>query len=99
MDIFWNYTIVKNLKSTSEEKSEKFGCLPLLKLEDSEFERTPQISINSSCPDNHCLMHRMQIWRTTRSAPGTNCMKVRIVRPWCFVLFILPLSSLASWTV
>ena len=45
MGIFWNYTIVKSLKSTSKEKSEKFGCLPLLKLEDSEFERTPQISI------------------------------------------------------
>ena len=33
---------------------------------------------------------RMQIWRTTRSAPGTSCMKVRLVRPRCFVLTIFP---------
>ena len=33
-------------------------------------------------------IHRMQIWRTTRSAPGTSCMKVRLVRPQCFVLTI-----------
>ena len=25
-------------------------------------------------------------------------MKVRLVRPWCFVLTMLPLKSLASWT-
>ena len=31
-------------------------------------------------------IHRMQIWRTTRSAPGTSCMKMRLVRPRCFVL-------------
>ena len=43
------------------------------------------------------LIHRMQIWRTTRLAPGTS-MKVRLVRPRCFVLTILPLKSLA-WTV
>ena len=28
------------------------------------------------------IIHRMQIWRTTRSAPGTS-MKVRLVRPRC----------------
>ena len=44
-------------------------------------------------------IHRMQIWRTTQSAPGTSCMKVRLVSPWCFVLTILPLKNLASWTV
>ena len=27
-----------------------------------------------------CLIHRMQIWRTTRSAPGTSEMKARLVR-------------------
>ena len=32
-------------------------------------------------------IHRMQIWRTTRQAPGTSCMKVRLVWPRCFVLF------------
>ena len=30
---------------------------------------------------------------------GTSCMKVRLVRPRCFVLTMLPLKSLASWTV
>ena len=43
-------------------------------------------------------IHRMQIWRTTRSAPGTS-MKVRLVRPGCSVLTMLPLKSLASWMV
>ena len=32
-------------------------------------------------------IHRMQIWRTTRQAPGTSCMKVRLVWPRCFALF------------
>ena len=41
----------------------------------------------------------MQIWWTTRSSPGTSCMKVRLVRPWCFVSTMIPLKSLASWTV
>ena len=44
------------------------------------------------------FIHRMQIWRTTRLAPGTS-MKVRLVRPRCFVLTMLPLKNLASWTV
>ena len=44
-------------------------------------------------------IHRMQIWRATRLAPGTSCMKVRLVRPLCFVLTMLPLKSLTSWTV
>ena len=30
-------------------------------------------------------IHRMQIWRTTRSAPGTSCMKVRLgATVFCF---------------
>ena len=33
-------------------------------------------------------IHRMQIWRITRSAPGTSHMKSRLVRPQCFVLTI-----------
>ena len=44
-------------------------------------------------------IHRMQIWQITRSSPGTSCMKVRLVRPQCFVLTVLPHKSLASWTV
>ena len=32
-------------------------------------------------------IHRMHIWRTTRQAPGTSCMKVRLVWPRCFALF------------
>ena len=39
----------------------------------------------------------MQIWRTTRSSPGTSCMKVRLVRPRCFVLTMLPLKSLVCF--
>ena len=30
-------------------------------------------------------IHRMQIWRTTQSAPGTSQMKARLVRLWCLV--------------
>jgi len=41
-------------------------------------------------------IHRMQIWRTTRSAPGTSCIKARLVRLLVFVLTILPQKSLAS---
>ena len=44
-------------------------------------------------------IHRMQIWRTTQSAPGTSSTKVRLVRSRCFVLTMLPLKSLASWMV
>ena len=33
------------------------------------------------------FIHRMQIWRTTRSAPEPSQMKARLVRHWCFVLF------------
>ena len=35
----------------------------------------------------------MQIWRTTRSAPGTSCMTARLVRLWCFVLTCFPRKS------
>ena len=43
----------------------------------------------------------MQIWRTTRSSPGTSYMKTRLVSLRCFVLKILPqktpaLSSICS---
>ena len=51
---------------------------------------------------NCCIIHRMQIWRTTRSPPGTSCMKARLVRPLCFVLTMLHQKSLASssiWSV
>ena len=48
---------------------------------------------------NLILVRRMQIWWTTRSAPGTSCMKVRLVRSRCFVLTMLRLKTLASWTV
>ena len=47
-------------------------------------------------------IHRMQIWRTTWSPPGTSCMKARLVRPLCFVLTMLHQKSLASssiWSV
>ena len=47
-------------------------------------------------------IHRMQIWRTTRSAPGTSPMKVRLVRLWCFVLTMLPQKDLvlsSIWSV
>ena len=46
-----------------------------------------------------CLIHRMQIWRTTRSAPGTSGMKARLVRLWCFVLTMLFQRSLASLSI
>ena len=48
------------------------------------------------------IIHRMQIWRTTRSAPGTSLMKARLVGLWCFVLTMFPQRGLASssiWTV
>ena len=41
----------------------------------------------------------MQIWRTTRSAPGTSRMKARLVRLWCFVLTRLFQKSLASLSI
>ena len=36
------------------------------------------------------FIHRKQIWRTTRSLCGTSCMKVRLVRPLCFVWQCFP---------
>ena len=49
------------------------------------------------CSEGHGygLLHRMQIWRTTRLAPRTSRMIVRLVRLWCFVLEMLPQKSLA----
>ena len=44
-------------------------------------------------------IHRMQIWRTARSAPGTSRMKARLVRLWCFVLTMLFQKSLASLSI
>jgi len=44
-------------------------------------------------------IHWMQIWRTTRLAPGTSRMKARLVRLWCFVLTILSQKSLASSSI
>ena len=46
-------------------------------------------------------IHRMQIWRTARSAPGTSRMKARLVRHWYFVLtmpFQKSLASLSIWS-
>ena len=34
-------------------------------------------------------IHQMQIWRITRLAPRTSCMKARLVRLWCSVLTML----------
>ena len=41
----------------------------------------------------------MQIWRSTRSPPGTSCMKARLVRPLYFVLLMLPQKILASLSI
>ena len=35
------------------------------------------------------ITHRMQLWRTTRSAPETSRMKARLDRPRCCVLTML----------
>ena len=40
-------------------------------------------------------IHRMQIWRTTWSSPGTSYMKARLVSLRCFVLKVLPQKTLA----
>ena len=39
-------------------------------------------------------IHRMQIWRTTRSSPGKSYMKARLVSLRCFVLKVLPQETL-----
>ena len=44
-------------------------------------------------------IHRMQIWRSTRSAPGTSRMEARLVRLWCFVLTMFYQKSLASLSI
>ena len=40
-------------------------------------------------------IHRMQIWWTTRSSPGTSYMKARLVSLQCFILKVLPQKTLA----
>ena len=45
------------------------------------------------------VIHRMQIWRTTRSAPGTSQMEARLVRLSCFVLTMLFQKSLVSLSI
>ena len=46
--------------------------------------------------ENRDFIHRMQIWRTTRSASETSYMKARLVSLWCFVFPMLPQETLAS---
>ena len=41
----------------------------------------------------------MQIWRTTQSAPGTSCVKARLVSLWCSVLAMLPQKTIASSSI
>ena len=41
----------------------------------------------------------MQIWRTTRSSPGTSYIKARLVSLRCFVLTVLFQTSLASLSI
>ena len=48
-----------------------------------------------SVPDYGSCIHRMQIWRTTRSSPGTSYMKARLVSLQCFVFKVLPQKTLA----
>ena len=51
--------------------------------------------------ENLTEIHRMQIWRTTRLAPGTSRMEARLVRLWCFVLTMLfpkSLALLSTWS-
>ena len=45
--------------------------------------------------DRKIFQARMQIWRTTRSSPGTSDLKARLVSLRCFVLKILPQKTLA----
>ena len=47
----------------------------------------------------YIYIHRMQIWRTTQSAPRTSLMKARLVRPGCFVLTMPPQKNLASSSI
>ena len=49
----------------------------------------------SPAPKVPTPIHRMQIWRTTRSMPGKSCMKARLVRLRYFVLIMLSFKSLA----
>jgi len=44
-------------------------------------------------------IHRMQIWRTTRSSPRTSRMKARLVSLWCFVWTMLSQKSLGSSSI
>ena len=45
------------------------------------------------------FIHRMQIWRTTRSSPGTSRMKARLAGLRCFGLTMLFQKSLASLSI
>ena len=60
----------------------------------SESEQAISILKAGKLEDQNAI-HRMQIWRTTRSSPGTSYMKARLVSLRCFVLKVLPQKSLA----
>ena len=60
-----------------------------LKIDQSQNLTLPQYNI----------IHQMQIWRTTRSAPGTSRMKARLVGLRCFVFTMLFQKSLASLSI
>ena len=51
--------------------------------------------VGVKCESEWNSTHRMQIWRTTRSAPGMSRMEARLVRLSCFVLKMLPQKTLA----
>ena len=65
----------------------------------SSRRRFKSSSDNVANLDFDIAIHRMQIWRTTRSSAGTSQMKARLVRLWSFVLTMLFQESLASLSI
>ena len=94
----------KYVKSSFDGNSAVVQCnVPIFNLIKHKFDATcnfHQFRIKAGW--NNCTVHQMQIWRTTRSAPGTSRMKATVVELWCLVLTMLPQKSLASssiWSV
>ena len=101
----WEYPGVRRGSLPGDNKSSPFSvksCWTPLKLKQQKLVSPAFFWLvlwQLAMPPSIKPLHQMQIWRTTRSAPGTSYMKARLVSLWCFVLTMFPQIILASSSI
>ena len=84
-----------NVKSSFDGNSGVVQCnVPTFNLIRHKFDATCNFHhFRIKAGWNNCTIHQMQIWRNTRSVPGTSGMKATLVKLWCLVLTMLRQKS------